>query len=567
MPWVALPINSQGAAYTNALSSKLSISSIPQLVVLNKYGNYITNNGKSLVTDASQDIGASLELIQVWKNAQSTPIEDVNFGVMKSFFSSVKKGYNYVTGSAITDNGQDGDKSNCNDAHSSSIQENANGEPTESTTKSGSAENLKLNLVAHTILAFFEEATNCLKKHPKPDTQMKLIQPLTDVEGKDGTHIYIVPVPLEEHRSYLLKEQIRALEDTVSRVSEEKSTSVTAKEVQEYLRALGGNNFSGITSDEDVQKELIDRMNEMNEEARTAYARSVLWSEMRWMKQEPKMHNGLVDFIETKRHLHRKEDGQEMGRKEVLEFCALCSAVVKLEGVKRHLESGRDIFVGDDESNDAEFLVDDRSTAQQRIIQLQQTMICATGFDPTFGGEELHRIMTTDMNGDGDEELEGALASFVITMQDAATKAMDADSDLHQGLTDKDEGGVTKVISVKYSEKTVMRNANGQEIADNTDAPTHAKMEQQSEENQKEQLKVASQAASMQQSILNEILSMEEEERNEQLIRARKAHEIFIQEAMSLPPGPQRVHFFQNMSSSQQKLMLIHKLWENRGSE
>ena len=569
MPWVALPMNSESAAYSNALSSRLSVSSIPQLVVLNKHGNYITNNGKSQVANAAQDIGASLELIQAWKNTQSMPIDKVNFGVMNSLFSSVKKGYDYVTGSASapTGNVEDGSKTNCSDTYnnSSSIPEISNGGTTGSSIETSAVKNLDLSLVAHTILAFFEEATNCLKKHPNPETQLKLIQPLANAEANDGSDNYIVPVSLEQHREYLLNEQIKALENTVSRVSEEKSTSVTAKEVQEYLRALGANDFSEIASDEVVQKELTNCMNEMNKEARTAFARSVLWSEMRWMKQEPKMYNGLVDFTETKRRLYRKEDGQDMGRKEVLEFCALCSAVVTLEGVETHLESGREIFEGGGEGNDAGYLVDDRSTAPQRIIQLQQTMICAIGFEPTFGGEELHRIMTTDMSGEKDEELEGALASFFMTMQAAAKKAMDAD--INEGLTDKDEGGVTKVVSVKYSEKTVVKNANGEEIIDINDAPTHARMEQQSDEHQKQQLKVAAQAASMQQSILNEIMSMEDKERIDQLARAKKAHEIFIQEAMALPPGPQRVHFLQNMSKNQQRLMLIHKLWESRGSE
>ena len=561
MPWLALPMTSQTAVYASNLSSRLSVRSIPQLVVLDKHGNYITNNGKSLVANATHDIGASLQLIQSWKSAQVTPIDKVNFGMVSSIFSKVKDSYNYVTGSGISGMVEKDSKMNCNETStcSTSCQEHANGAARGSSGGSNSIDKLELDLVAYTILAFFQEAATRLKKFPDAETQIKLIRPLNNVEASSKhSDDYVVPTSLEEHRSYLLKEQIVALDDTVSKVSEERSDSITSREVQDHLRALGANQFSGITSDLDVQKTLKDHMNVMNEEARTAFARSVLWSEMRWMKQETKMDNGIIDFIETKRPLHKTGDGQEMDRKDLLEFCALCSAVVKLEEVEEHLKSGKDVF-----ASDAEFLIDDRSTAPQRILQLQRAMLCAIGFEPTFGGEELHRIMTSEGT---DEEVEGALASYLMTIQVVAKKAMDG-GNMNEGMTDKHEGGVTKIVSVKYSEKTMSRNANGKEMIVGDDAPTHARMEQQSEEQQKMQLKMAAQAASMQQKILDEFMSMSERDRNEQLTKARKAHDLFLQDAMALPPGPQRIEFLQNISSEQQKLLLIHKLWESRLSE
>jgi hypothetical protein len=561
MPWLALPMTSQTAVYASNLSSRLSVRSIPQLVVLDKHGNYITNNGKSLVANAANDIGASLQLIQSWKSAQVTPIDKVNFGMVSSIFSKVKDSYNYVTGSGTSGMVEKDSKMNCNETStcSTSCQEHANGAARGSSGGSNSIDKLELDLVAYTILAFFQEAATRLKKFPDAETQIKLIRPLNNVEASSKhSDDYVVPTSLEEHRSYLLKEQILALDDTVSKVSEERSDSITSREVQDHLRALGANQFSGITSDLDVQKTLKDHMNVMNEEARTAFARSVLWSEMRWMKQETKMDNGIIDFIETKRPLHKTGDGQEMDRKDLLEFCALCSAVVKLEEVEEHLKSGKDVF-----ASDAEFLIDDRSTAPQRILQLQRAMLCAIGFEPTFGGEELHRIMTSEGT---DEEVEGALASYLMTIQVVAKKAMDG-GNMNEGMTDKHEGGVTKIVSVKYSEKTMSRNANGKEMIVGDDAPTHARMEQQSEEQQKKQLKMAAQAASMQQKILDEFMSMSERDRNEQLTKARKAHDLFLQDAMALPPGPQRIEFLQNISSEQQKLLLIHKLWESRLSE
>ena len=532
MPWIALPMSRESAQYASALSSKLSVNSIPQLVVLDRYGNYVTNDAKAQVANVAQDIGGSRQLIQSWKNFEAVPIENANLGMMSSLFSKMKKGYNYVTGTAADDKDRN----------------DADGALSAAANRGGS------DLNAFIILSFFQEATDRLKKHPNDDHRKNLVKPLNESANSD----YIVPVPLELHRQCLLKEQLSALDDTVSKVSEEKSISVTAKEIQEYLRSLGAKDFTNITSNEETQKKLLDSMSEMNEAARVAFARSVLWSEISWIKQEAKLVNGFVDYTQVKRKLYQSEDGIEIDRSAILEFCGLCTAAVKLPEVEAHLQSGRDVFAVDN----SEMLVDERSTPPQRVLQLQQMMLCAIGFEPKFGGEELHRVMIQDTHGERDVELEGSLTSFLMNMQAAAKKAMV--EGINEGLSDMKDGGVTKVVSVQYSEKTMIRTSNGEEVSVGDAPPSHARMEQQSDEHQREQLLMAAKAASLQHSIVDELSSMEESQRNSELSKAKEAHESFVQKAMALPPGLERVAFLQNVSSEEQRLLLIHKLWESK---
>ena len=410
-----------------------------------------------------------------------------------------------------------------------------------------------LNLVSFTILSFFNEVICGFKSYPNSEMQKKLMHSANNEECGD----YFVPVTLEAQRSLLLQEQMKILDEVVAKVSEERATSITTKEIQEHLRALGNREFTNITDDESIQKRLITSMNSMTEEARFAYARSVLWSEWHWMEQEVGSSSEELDFENVKRKLNQRNGGKSIGKSEVMEYCALCSAVVNLPEVEEFLKSGKDIF---DTNETSEIIVDDNSSAPQRILRLQQLLLCTIGFEPTFGAEELHRVITSDSN-ERDAEIDGALASYMMDMQNATKKAMTGDVKI--GLSDKAEGGVTKVLSVKYSEKTLTKSADGIENV-TADAPSNIRMEEQSEEQQKEQLRVASQVASMQQSILKSLVEMEESERNEKLMEAEKVHEAFTEKILSLPPGPQRIHFLQSISREEQQLMLIHKLWQSR---
>eukprot|EP00957_Ditylum_brightwellii_P067155 5097388-Ditylum_brightwellii.AAC.1 len=99
-------------------------------------------------------------------------------------------------------------------------------------------------------------------------------------------------------------------------------------------------------------------------------------------------------------------------------------------------------------------------------------------------------------------------------------------------LSDVNEGGVTRVLSVE--EKTVQIDGNDDEIlvgSGGGGAPSMATMEQQRDVRQEEHLKMARQAAQLQQGIIDDLLSLDEHEREATLKDAKEAHEMFMEKA------------------------------------
>ena len=91
-------------------------------------------------------------------------------------------------------------------------------------------------------------------------------------------------------------------------------------------------------------------------------------------------------------------------------------------------------------------------------------------------------------------------------------------------------------------------------------------MEEQNEERQRNQLQMAQKASQLQQSIMQQLLDMDEEKRRECLMDARNVHEKFLQDALALPPQ-ERIPFMQNVQPDVQKKLLMYKLWEGRLSQ
>mmetsp|Transcript_197 Transcript_197/g.296 ORF Transcript_197/g.296 Transcript_197/m.296 type:complete len:651 (-) Transcript_197:45-1997(-) len=567
MPWLAMSLDSYSAPYSKGLSTKLSIRTIPQVVVLDcKGGNgdYITNDAKSQIVSAWNKVrdrrdncddydqdDAFLDLIRSWKDAPTIPVGQVKLGVVSSMLTKVQNVLGYSPFPFPNNNSND--TTNDKKIMEKNIQD----------LKIQSEQNDRMEAQEHLVnvlTEFLQEATVRLKVYPSNTQQrMKLMQPIS------GNEQYVVPVSLEEHRRLLLQEQLEALEDTIIRVKERKLTHVmntSAEIVQEHLRSLGMKDFSKITSDTKIQQDLLMNMSEMNHHARNAFVRSVLWSEMQWIKTREMDHARLqmvVNFETDRREsLKRSNDGIPMDRKTVLEFCGLCNTAIRMEEVERYLKFGHEILDRiDNEEQEHDVARSQNLSVHQRIILLQQLMLCAVGFEPNFGGQELHRIMSSDLSND--DELNNVIASYFINMQLFA-KSVGEDEGITEGLSDMKHGGVTKVVSVKYSEKFVDQDPS----AGAYDAPNPATMEHNSDEKQWQELKLAAKAASMQKEILDELLDLDDAEREIRLQQARESHELFVQQCMSLAPGPERVAFLQNIQPEQQKILLIHKLWEAR---
>lgn len=136
-------------------------------------------------------------------------------------------------------------------------------------------------------------------------------------------------------------------------------------------------------------------------------------------------------------------------------------------------------------------------------------------------------------------------------------------------LSDENEGGCTRVVSVNFSEFEIDPTASVTTApgAINTStvaaaAPIMDEMQQRVDEKQRRELEIARQAAELQQGILGELLTMEEQDRTDTLALAKETHDSFMLKVTELPVGPERVQFLQSISGEKQRLLVMHKLWE-----
>ena len=328
---------------------------------------------------------------------------------------------------------------------------------------------------------------------------------------------------LSVHRKALLQVQLSCLSRVVANYD-----SVTVEQVQNSFKDLGAST--------NMDTEVREAMQAMNEAARVAFCRLVLHDECRWNSTKT-----------PPRTLNRGE--KPMSRADLVEYAGLCNGVVRLPNFQKHLKDGSKLF----------YNVETPSPmfAQKRLDRIQELLLRAIGFDIDFGKKEIARYYQ------GDEALDTELTQLLNQLSSNMTVAL-TNASLEGTLSDQDTGGVTRVVSVSYSEKIV--SPDGREIS-TTSAPAHESIREQVEDQQLLQLKMARQAASLEQSILDDLLALSEEDRLAKLEMAKQAHDDFVTRAMELPSGPERISFLTSVDPDTQRLLLIHKLWTKKLEE
>ena len=73
--------------------------------------------------------------------------------------------------------------------------------------------------------------------------------------------------------------------------------------------------------------------------------------------------------------------------------------------------------------------------------------------------------------------------------------------------------------------------------------------------------RLASEAALLQQTILGELLTLEEDERNLKLKEAAEVSREFMEEVMALPTGQERIDFLRGVDPTTSRQLAMHKLW------
>jgi len=332
---------------------------------------------------------------------------------------------------------------------------------------------------------------------------------------------------LAECRRFLLDKQRSVMSATLSTYNQ-KSTDTSRASTEEFQERLGNIKKEAISPD------MESAMSENDTAARQALCKLILYSE-------------------THRETPRRDlqnDGR-LNRSKLLEYLGLCQSAITLKCVEQNLIDNTRLF---DDLDLPENEPSALAYPQKRLEKIQQILARAVGLEPSFVTSELTRIFVDPATAAtceyaDDQECRDVFRQLIVQMQTAV-----ANASLHGGpttLSDQDNGGVTRVVAVQYSE-----------VGDgsSSDAPKKNSMELPQEE-QIRQIRMASQCKQLQDSLLMEIESLSPEDRKEKLRYAKQVSDEFLESVMKLPPGPERIRFLQTVDPEKSKLLTMYKLW------
>mmetsp|Transcript_3529 Transcript_3529/g.9899 ORF Transcript_3529/g.9899 Transcript_3529/m.9899 type:complete len:422 (+) Transcript_3529:144-1409(+) len=396
------------------------------------------------------------------------------------------------------------------------------------------------------LLAFFGESSSRL-------LEMDAGEAMASASDKNAVISFF---GLDDCRRCVLDQQILVLKEVTDRYRDESSSDdITATRVQERLGRL--------QQEPNLSQELKGAMETMNDAARMAVCKLALYCE--------------EGFVQTQSSTSSRtlQDEGRLDRTKLMEYFGLCQVALKLPCVTDFLvEINRDrIFDARQSDGDQTDETNTSSSAmvfpQSRLEYVQRLLAKAIGWDPVFVTSELRTIFV-ERPGEVDSDYydEPVVSLFQKLVEEMMVAIRSASLQLRakqdtELLNDLGKGGSTRVVSMQYSEFEVDQNGNRIESSQ-TNAPESTVDEREedlSEEEKKRQLRLASEAAILQQTILGELLSMSEEERTDKLNQAAKASRKFMEEAMALPPGQERVDFLRGMDATTARQLAMHKLW------
>lgn len=357
------------------------------------------------------------------------------------------------------------------------------------------------------LLNYFEQACKQLLK-------------LADKEVEDVPSDFT----LNWHRSRIVEAQLTALTDTLVKYDDRYDTKV----VQDVLREIGVGVFGGVAEgDEELHKTLVKAMEKTNEVAREAFARSVLFTEMR---------NG-----QSGRNLHTHAD---LDRSTLMEYCGLAITALRLPEIQRFLLDGTRVR----ENINIEVL----STPEERLLYVQRLLWKAVGWEPDTASDQIKHLVEGNSEFMNDKEV---METFMKYMSSVTVAATNASMGNELTANDMSTDGTTRVVNVTYSEKVVTN-----ETIQSLSAPMSNAMNEHKNEEQSFEQRQQRDVAKMRQDIYDEFMSLSTDEQNKTLAKAKQAQDTFLQQIMNTPPGAERVLLMKSIDFETQKLLIIHKM-------
>jgi hypothetical protein len=440
------------------------------------------------------------------------------------------------------------------------------------------------------ILMFLESATQAL-------LELDCRKEFEDTCGRRG---YLT---LGDGRKLLLNQQQSCLHRAIFAYQQQQQQHHNSNQPQVQVERVQ-ERLAKLKQESNISPSLQNSMATMDDAARIALFRLMLYSELQLEKKKKKKQS--TDSSSTvERELQTKGT---LERSKLMEFIALCQTAVRWKQVQQHLQTGEALFSGgstpdtdDDETRntlDQEINHSQLPSAmkfpQARLEHIQRCMSRAVGIDPKFVTSELKRIFfdksTSSSNEfSNDKEVLLCFEQLVSQMNVAVTNAS-LNSPEQLLLSDKDQGGFTRVVSVQFSEVNLggqgkYQNSDTHQEEDDsnvgtmlsnntlswrnvstvsTAAPRQEFMQQQddlTDDEKKRQLRLASEATKLQQTLLIELIQLPQQERIQQLERARQCSDTFLKQVATLPTGPERIVFLQSIDPETSRLLALHKLW------
>ena len=369
--------------------------------------------------------------------------------------------------------------------------------------------------------------------------------------------------------------------------------------------------------DEEERKEqqrlITEAMEQTNDMARMAFARSVLFLE--WWLDRPKSQEKLAppQPRDNARGRYGKLRGHNSAedsfdRSSVLEYCGLMMTAVRLSEIQKYLRSEADSILtadqglvsqqskiegvkGDQFEGDNEF-----ESVDDRLVHIQNLCWRAIGWEPDSALKQLQCLFDDECNESSDvkmltkddmmvETLTKYASAMTVAVTNATMSRFGNSDDKNTFFFKHDQSpfsqfpiitddGTTRIINVSYSEKIVTLpqstitgdDGNTNPTVHSLAAPTSNSMHEHTLSHQRRQMDIAHKTSMLQQQLWNEFQSLPREDQTKSLEKARKAQEEFLEEVKKTPPGPERVVLMQSMDREVQKLLVIYKLWCSHGA-
>lgn len=407
-------------------------------------------------------------------------------------------------------------------------------------------------------------------------------------------------------RRFVLDHQLSILQETM----DAHHTSLDIAQVQDRL--------GGLKHESDLSSELKMAMEKMNAAAKIAVCKLILYFEdemnQRQHEQDP---DELCDDTETITNEETTkllssssssslrtelQDEGRLDRNMLIEYFGLCEASLKLKCVTTFMTGETSTLFKGNKSNNEDIIEPMQSlnggrpaaasttTAmfpQHRHEYVQQLLAKSMGWDPVFVTSELSRIFV----GNNDkskgvskdeyyneeifflfrrlvEQITVAVrsASLLRTQHQEQRPLRDHDHSESSLPNDLDRGGNTRVISVQHSEFEI--SSDGTKKPNKSNAPEKCTQEERinddatiTNEEKKRQLRLASEATLLQQTIIQKLMNMNENERKNIVKDAEEVSTRFLEQIMELSPGVERIDFLRNADPDTSRKLAIHKLW------